>query len=145
MIANALGDPLGSRDTAGDKLYHLLVEPLARWMPRDASVIIVPDGVLHGLNFETLPFDGAGRHYWIEDVELQVAPSLASLTADRATDMPNRSLLLVGNSTPHPPEFPALSYASTEMTNVARHFEPGRRRDVRTRTRIAGRISPCTP
>jgi CHAT domain-containing protein/tetratricopeptide (TPR) repeat protein len=126
VVANALADPLASRDTAGDKLYHLLVEPVARWMPRDASVIIVPDGALHGLNFETLPVDGARRHYWIEDVEVQIAPSLASLTAVLAADTPKRSLLLVGDPTPRPPEFPALGYAATEMTNVARHFEPSR-------------------
>jgi CHAT domain-containing protein len=125
MIANALADPLTSRDTAGDKLYRLLVEPLAPWMRRGAPVIIVPDGSLHGLNFETLPVDGPGRHYWIEDVELQVAPSLTSLTAVPA-GATKRSLLLVGNPTPRPPEFPALGYASTEMVNVARHFEPGR-------------------
>jgi CHAT domain-containing protein/Tfp pilus assembly protein PilF len=126
IVGNALADPLRSQDTAGDKLYHLLVEPLAPWMRRGAPVIIVPDGALHGLNFETLPVDGPRRHYWIEDVELQVAPSLTSLKAVSTAATPERSLLLVGNPTPRPPEFPALGYASTEMVNVARHFEPGR-------------------
>ena len=53
-------------------------KPAAAWLPRGGAVIIVPDGALNGLNFETLPVDGATRHYWIEDVELQVAPSSRS-------------------------------------------------------------------
>jgi CHAT domain-containing protein len=124
-IANVLADPLGARDTAGDKLYRLLVAPAARWLAPNASVIIVPDGSLHGINFETLPVDGARRHYWIEDVDVQIAPSLAGITVSAAAKRPSGSLLLVGNPRPRP-EYPALKYASSEMTNVARHFSADR-------------------
>ncbi len=121
MIDNTLANPLEHGGTPGDRLYQMLVAPAA--LPRNASVIVVPDGALHGVNFETLPVDGATRRYWIADAEVQVAPSLAMLTTarPRAGDGGNR-LLLIGNPTPRPPEFPALSYAPAEMTSIVRHF-----------------------
>jgi CHAT domain-containing protein/tetratricopeptide (TPR) repeat protein len=122
-IANALADPLGGHDTAGDKLYQTLVAPAARWIPKDARVVIVPDGALHGINFETLPVDGPRRHYWIEDVQIEVAPSLATLTTAAPRAPVGRSqLLLVGNPRPHQPDFPPLRYAAAEMSRVASHF-----------------------
>jgi CHAT domain-containing protein len=124
-IANVLADPLTAGDAAGDRLYRLLVAPAAKWLPRGASVVIVPDGPLHGINFETLPVEGRRRHYWIEDVEVQIAPSLAAITVVRPAKHPSDSLLLVGN--PHPrPDYPALKYAASEMTNIARHFSADR-------------------
>jgi CHAT domain-containing protein len=127
-IDDALADPLAAPGSAGDQLYRLLVAPIRSSLPRDASVIIVADGALHRLNFESLPVDGASRHYWIEDVEIQIAPSLALLTANRAMPAPPKSLLVFGDPTPRAPEFPALRYASTEMTNIARHFDADRSR-----------------
>ena len=124
-IANALADPLAAKDTAGDKLFHMLVEPIAASIPKDATVVVVPDGALHGLNFETLPVDGPRRHYWVEDVEVQVAPSLASLTVAPVRRAGPPSLLVIGNPTPRPPEFPALGYASAEMASIAGHFDAG--------------------
>ena len=123
-IENALANPIGARQTAGDRLYQLLVAPALGSLA--GRVIVVPDGALHRLNFETLPVDGPRRHYLIEDVEVQVAPSLALLAerGRRPDDSP--TLLLVGNPTPRAPEFPALSYASAEMTAISRHFPPDR-------------------
>ena len=121
MVDNSLVNPLERRDTPGDRLYEMLIAPAA--LPRNASVVIVPDGALHGINFETLPVDGPTRHYWIADAQVQVAPSLAMLTTarPRTRDRGDR-LLLIGNPTPRPPEFPALSYAPAEMTSIVRHF-----------------------
>ena len=121
-IANALVDPLATNATAGDRLFQILVAPALASIPTGASVIVVADGALHGVNFETLPVDGARRHYWIEDVELQIAPSLASLTMPTAASKSARSVLLIGDPTPRPPEFPALTYAPAEMTSVAKQF-----------------------
>jgi CHAT domain-containing protein len=122
-IANVLADPLAAADTAGDKLYRLLVAPASRWLTPGTPVIIVPDGSLHGINFETLPVDGARRHYWIEDTEVQIAPSLGSLAVTRPGGARAASLLLMGNATSHPPEFPSLRYASIEMSSIAKHFD----------------------
>jgi CHAT domain-containing protein len=123
-IQNALADPLAGNDTASVRLYNLLVAPAMASIPQGGTVIIVPDGALHGINFETLPVAGPRRHYLIEDVEIQVAPSLTLLSA-KATEPAARSLLLIGDPTPREPEFPALRYASAEMTDVAHHFDRG--------------------
>ncbi|MDH4062784.1 MAG: CHAT domain-containing tetratricopeptide repeat protein, partial [Acidobacteriota bacterium] len=118
-IQNALADPLAGQ--AGGRLYDALVRPIADQVPRGANLVIVPDGALHRLNFETLPVPGEPKRYWIEDVTIQIAPSLAML--QRASSRGREpSLLLVGNPTPRAPEFPALSYAPAEMAGVATHF-----------------------
>jgi CHAT domain-containing protein/tetratricopeptide (TPR) repeat protein len=135
-IQNALADPLAGTDTPGDALYARVVAPVARTVPRGGSVVIVPDGALHRLNFETLPVPGTPKHYWIEDVVVQMAPSLSMLrprpparTAGASVPLSQtargRSLLLVGNPTPRAPEFPALSYAAAEMDAVTKHFPGG--------------------
>ncbi len=68
---------------AGQRLRQMLVEPVLASSSPGAPVVIVPDGALHGLNFETLPAAGSPRRYWIEDVEIQIAPSLALLGRPR--------------------------------------------------------------
>jgi len=116
-IANALAGPLASTDTAGDKLYRLLIEPVAKWIPSNASVIIVPDGRSWS-ELRDAACKRATRHYWIEDVEIQVAPSLASLALGRAKHRGPRSLLAIGNPTPRPPE--SLPSATRRRNDVGR-------------------------
>jgi tetratricopeptide (TPR) repeat protein len=120
LIDSSTADPLARAGTPGDRLFQMLVAPAA--LPRGTSAIVVPDGVLNAINFETLPVDGPERHYWIEDVEIEVAPSLALLTMAGRSKARDRALLLIGNPTPRAPEFPALSYAPAEMTSIVRHF-----------------------
>ena len=125
-VDNAMADPLASAGGAGDRLYDVLIKPASRWIPRGARVMIVADGALHGLNFETLPVPGAARHYWIEDVEIQIAPGLSLLAADRPAPPAARSLLLIGDAVPAAAEFPALKYASAEIANISKYFpSPG--------------------
>jgi CHAT domain-containing protein len=121
-IDNALADPLVSPTTAGERLYRALVEPVRRWIPAGSHIVIVPDGSLHGINFETLPVPGARRHYWIEDVEIQSAPALSLLSVGSEAPHATTSLLLLGNPSPREPEFPGLKYASAEMEGVAKNF-----------------------
>ncbi|MEO8521240.1 MAG: CHAT domain-containing protein [Acidobacteriota bacterium] len=120
-VNNSLADPLGSA-TAGGRLYQMLVEPVSAWVPRGARVVIAADGALHGLNFESLPVPGATRHYWIQDAEIEVTPGLSVLSVIAGRPAPAASMLLIGDATPRPPEFPALKYAGAEILNVARHF-----------------------
>jgi CHAT domain-containing protein len=122
MIDNTLADPLVLSDSPGSRLYELLIAPVSKWIPHNAQVVVVPDGALHRLNFETLPVSGARRHYWIEDVEIQVAPTLAMLSVNRGPAGAGRPLLLIGDPAPHEPQFPSLRYASAEMTGIAKHF-----------------------
>jgi len=66
---------------------------------------------------------GPERHYWIDDVQVEIAPSLATLTTAAAPVAKGTSqLLLVGNALAREPEFPALAYATAEMSHVAAHF-----------------------
>ena len=90
-------------------------------------MLVVPDGSLTGVNFETLPVDDAnGSHYWIEDAEIAVAPSISMRAAAPASEQPADSLLLIGDATAHAPDFPALRYAAPEMSAVAHHFDARR-------------------
>jgi CHAT domain-containing protein/tetratricopeptide (TPR) repeat protein len=120
LVDNTLANPLAT-DNVGDRLYRLVVEPVLRSTPRGARLVIVPDGALHAINFETLPVGGERRHYLIDDVEIETAPGLSMLSV---APLPRSrgALLLVGDPAPHDPDFPALRYASAEIANVSRHF-----------------------
>jgi CHAT domain-containing protein len=102
-----------------------LIAPIAGTLKPGTALVVVPDGPLHGINLETLPAPGLPRRYWVEDVEIQVAPSLALLDRPAVRPLASRSLLAIGNPTPREPEFPALRYASTEMSSIVRHFGAG--------------------
>ena len=123
VIVTSLGDPLAASGGAGDALFDTLVRPVASLIPNGARVVIVPDGALNTLNFETLPVPGERRHYWIEDVEIAVAPSLGTLSvrppAGKTTERP---VLLIGDALPADPKYPSLRYASAEMTAVSDAF-----------------------
>jgi CHAT domain-containing protein/tetratricopeptide (TPR) repeat protein len=125
-VQDALGNPLVA-GSAGARLYEILVAPFAGSLRQHTRVIVVPDGPLYGLNLETLPVTRGRPHYWIEDAEIQIAPSLALLHASRQTTRQatgdRRPLLLIGDATVEEPEFPALKYAPVEMRSVAAHFE----------------------
>ena len=54
-------DPLQDRNDDGQALYRLLVAPAAKLMRRDAPVMILADGELSKLNFETLLVSGPGK------------------------------------------------------------------------------------
>jgi CHAT domain-containing protein/Tfp pilus assembly protein PilF len=122
-IVTALADPLAATTTAGDTLFERLVQPVVRSLDTGSNVILVPDGALNTLNFETLPVPGDRRHYWIEDVDIAVAPSLSALSTRPASARPGeRSVLLVGDPVPADPKYPALRYASAEMMAVSGAF-----------------------
>ncbi len=123
VIVTSLGDPLAASAGAGDALFDRLVRPVASLIPNGARVVIVPDGALNTLNFETLPVPGERRHYWIEDVEIAVAPSLGTLSVrPPASKTTERPVLLIGDALPADPKYPALRYASAEMTAVSDAF-----------------------
>jgi CHAT domain-containing protein/predicted negative regulator of RcsB-dependent stress response len=144
-IVTSLADPLSAAPSAGDEIYAKLVEPVARGIPHGARVVIVPDGALTRINFESLPLPGPKRHYWIEDVEVAIAPSLGTLSAGAQPRSlkHDRSVLLIGDPVSADPAFPQLKYASAEMTAVSNAFAghtavyradqatPGRYRDAK--------------
>jgi CHAT domain-containing protein len=110
----------------GTDLYSKLVAPAG--VPKGSRVMIVSDGALHTLNFDTV-VPAPGR-WWIEDVIATQAASLR-LLHDRPAAKPagEPSILLVGNTPSPGPAFPKLQYAQQEMSAIARLF-PGPRRKV---------------
>lgn len=122
------GDPLEEGDTNGHKLYEMLIGPAKNLIPQGARVILLPDGSLYGLNFETLIVPGPKLHYWIEDVTLTTASSLTLLASAVARTPPKeKSLFLVGETVSPNADFPGLPQAGAEMRSVEKYFpEPGR-------------------
>jgi tetratricopeptide (TPR) repeat protein len=115
------GGPLQPNDTAaGVKLFETLLPGDVR--KPGGRFIIVPDGPLYALNFETLPAPGEHPHFWIEDATVALAPSLDMLLERPARPSRARSLLLVGDAAEWNPEYPKLLHARDEMDGIANLF-----------------------
>ncbi|MGH9662073.1 MAG: CHAT domain-containing protein, partial [Bryobacteraceae bacterium] len=118
------GDPLDRDSAAGRELYRALVAPAEAHIPLGARVLIIPDGSLHALNFETLLVDGPPLHYWIEDAAVAVAPSMRVL--DPAPPLPAHDrALFIGDPAFADPRFPPLPALKEEAGIVRRHFPRG--------------------
>jgi CHAT domain-containing protein/Tfp pilus assembly protein PilF len=116
-------DPLEAGNASGRKLYDMLVAPAQKLIRPGSRVIVIADGALNNLNFETLIVPTPKPHYWIDDVVLSDASSLALLAGSRhATPFRQRNLLLVGDPTSASPEYPRLPQAATEIDRVEQHF-----------------------
>jgi CHAT domain-containing protein len=123
-IVMSLADPVSSAPSSGDAIYAKLIAPVADGIRAGSRVVIVPDGALTRINFESLPVPGPKRHYWIEDVEVAVAPSLGTLSARVQPNgrKQSDSVLLIGDPVSSDPLFPQLRYASAEMSAVSKAF-----------------------
>lgn len=116
-------DPLETGNAAGQKLYEMLVAPAHKLIRPGARVVIIPDGALNNLNFETLIAPTPKSHYWIDDVVLSDATSLALLLGLRRQSVAHdRKLLLVGDPLSASPEYPRLPQAGAEIDRVKQHF-----------------------
>jgi CHAT domain-containing protein len=121
-------DPLEMGDTAGQKLYSMLVEPAKSAISQGSRVVLLPDGSLYGLNFETLIVPGPKPHYWIEDVTVTTASSLTLLALAAARPLPKqKSMFLVGDTVSPNAEFPPLPQAGAEMQSIEKYFPEQRR------------------
>ncbi len=132
-----LRDPLESEDADGQALYQMLVAPAAAMIHPNKPVIILDEGILSKLNFETLlvpgpgavskpiPVDAATHHYLIDDFTLSSAPSLAMLGVPKSAPDPKSRMLLLGNPVSPSQEFPTLPLFSFEMSRIESHFASG--------------------
>jgi len=116
-----LADPVRPALPVGRELYDLLIRPAEPLPAGIRRVVVVADGALHGLNLETLPAPGPGPRYWLEEVEITVAPALSILAERRASAAPPR-LLLIGDPVAADPQFPPLAYAAAEIASIAESF-----------------------
>lgn len=129
QVEVAIADTVQSEQALVRRVYEVLLKPLEAVVPRDGRVLLVTDGSLHRLNFETIVVPGTRPHYWLEDVTLQVAPSL-SLVLERgkaAGPTALRSFLLIGDPQPVSPQWPKLPKAAQEIANIESHFTPAAR------------------
>ena len=107
-------------------------------------VIVIADGSLLSLNFETLLVPTPEPHYWIEDATIANASSIALLGASSRTLALSRSqgmgqlkpvstsatapkLLLIGDPVYTGTEFPKLTQAKLEIERVESYFSPASR------------------
>jgi len=125
-------DPAQANDEAGEALYNTLIAPAASLIPAGGNVMTLADGPLSLLNFETLIVPGtqtstrntsnSAPHYWIEDVNLVSAPSLAMLDSAKARPRSDDKLLLLGDAISPESSYPELPLASLEMQQIEKHF-----------------------
>jgi CHAT domain-containing protein len=118
-------DPMRDANENAKTLYHTLVSPAAAMMPKGSKVFIIPDGVLNGLNFETLLSPGKeNSHYWIEDVTVTNANSIRLLSR-LDQDSPagdEKKLLLIGNPIATGTGYENLMNAFAEIRGIEKHF-----------------------
>jgi CHAT domain-containing protein len=137
----------------GQRLFKILLGPFAARLEKNIKkIIIVPDGNLNFLPFETL-IQEKNSQYLIQDYEISYAPSASALTNILGRKSPTKrdtDLLIVANPRPHQPnkfisflsdllkslsaqkdeesdditfEFPNLPYADKEAKAIARFFD----------------------
>lgn len=117
-----LENPLSSGSAAARQLYATLLGPVKPLLKSASRVIVVPDGRLHQINFETLVADDPAPHYWIEDATLALAPSLGVLRLQPAEHARTPKLLIIGDPLPADPDFPSLPHLKTEVREIAATF-----------------------
>jgi len=116
-------DPLRASSALPSRLYQLLVAKAQPFITPNSAVVIIPDGALHGLNFETLVVNEPAPHYWIQDVTISVAPSLGILTLrGKQKTQHDTSLLEIGDPVSASVNFSPLPNAGEEMQRVRSHF-----------------------
>jgi CHAT domain-containing protein len=128
-------DLLKTANADGAHLYDVLVAPARKLIPPNSRVILITDGSLDSLNFETLLVTAPTVHYWIEDATVMTASSLHVLAASKAhRETATGKLLLIGDAVPPSPAYASLPNAMREVQNVQSHF-PVEKRETFTRDR----------
>jgi CHAT domain-containing protein/tetratricopeptide (TPR) repeat protein len=117
-----LSDPVETSNADGIALYRTLVAPARELIRPDSTVVILNDGVLSMLNFETLIAPEPTPHYFIEDATVISASSLDLLASAKATERSGNKLLLVGDAVSPNPDYPELPKAASEMKQIEKHF-----------------------
>jgi CHAT domain-containing protein len=141
-------DPLRDANENAKTLYDTLVSPAAAMIPKGSKVFIIPDGVLNGLNFETLLAPGVdSSHYWIEDVTVTNANSIRLLSRlDQSSPAGDeRKLLLIGNPIAAGTGYENLINAFAEIRGIEKHFPPDSRTVVTQSGAVPEAYAESTP
>jgi CHAT domain-containing protein/Tfp pilus assembly protein PilF len=116
-------DAVNTDNADGSKLYEVLVAPAQPFIAANSRVVVLADGALNSLNFETLLVREPKPHYWIEDVSVVNGSSLRLLASSKADTVAHGGkLLLLGDAIPPSPEYGTLPNAAAEMNDVEKHF-----------------------
>jgi CHAT domain-containing protein len=116
-------DPLESANPEGSKLFDMLAGPAKQSIPSNSRVVIIPDGSLNNLNFETLLVSEPKLHYWIEDVTISNATSIRLLAASQSKPRAGAGkLLLIGDAVSPDAQYGDLPKAAVEMQDIEKHF-----------------------
>jgi CHAT domain-containing protein len=139
-------DPLRMGTSLPQRLFATLIAPVAADIANSRAIVVIPDGPLHRLNFETLVMASPKPHYWLEDVTLSVAPSLDLLASPQSRQQKRAtSLLLVGDPLFADPAYPPLPYAGMEMQNARRTFPPEETTVLTKSTAVPSAFSAAHP
>jgi tetratricopeptide (TPR) repeat protein len=112
-------DPLALSASSPSPLWSMLLEKAAPSIPTGSRVIVIPDGPLHQLNLETLVVPGTRPHYWLEDVEMVVAPSRALAPAFSGPgSITGKKMLLIGAADYTGTRYPRLRFAEEELNGI---------------------------
>ena len=115
-------DVLQAANQNGLDLYKILVAPARREIAESSHTIIVPDGTLNDLNFETLLVPGPKLHYLIEDTTVTSASSLRLLRVSSQAQTARPKLLLIGDPISPNHDYADLPDAAVEIHSIESHF-----------------------
>jgi CHAT domain-containing protein len=139
-------DPLEAGNSDGKKLYDALIAPAEKLIPKNSRVVVLPDGSLNSLNFETLIVSQPQPHYWIEDVTISTANSLALLSRSSLAMPPKEDrLLMVGDALPASSDFPPLPQAGKEIGLLENYFASSHRLELTGANATATRFLSSQP
>jgi CHAT domain-containing protein len=114
---------LDTTNQAGSHLYDIVLRPARKRIAPDSRVIVISDGALDNLNFETLPVPEPKLHYWIEEATVLSASSLRVLAASQTRrQKAGGGLLLIGDAAVSTPDYARLPNAALEIESVQKHF-----------------------
>ena len=104
---------------ASAALYKLLIAPVAARIASSKNLVIVPDRQLHTVPFSALYNESRGR-YVIDDFDVSVAPSAASMLQKKAPTALT-SVLVIAD--PHDEGAPSLPDAAREAEEIAAMYD----------------------
>jgi CHAT domain-containing protein len=137
-------DALRDAGEEGVRLWKMLVGPAAKLIPAGSQILLVADRGLHLLNFETLVAPDPIPHFWIEDVTIRQAPSLAGLSATTTAGGID-SILLMGAPAAASREFPPLANSAAEVSAIAGLFPAASRVLLTGTAATPAAYLQCTP
>jgi CHAT domain-containing protein len=120
VVEHSIQDPM----SVPPDLWNKVLAPIVAKISKGSRVIVIPDGPLHRLNLETLVVPTPQPHYWIEDVEIAVAPSIVIAMSKPTAARPESSALLIGDPEYKGTDYEPLPGAASELNEIAACLRP---------------------